>query len=365
FIAFVSNGDLEVVGDKIVSSLTGAGNPDGNREIYHFDRKRLVLTQVTNTGPDIDNLHPNLRHFYGNLLVFDSPANLMPDHCVGGSNDLGLCSSNADCTGVICGDDDLCPLAGATCGNPNGNREIFEWLRRGYGREGVRLRQLTEAPSGESIVGRSLNFQSKAVAIASTGDLLRNKPPQSAGSREIYRIIKKAENIQQITQLTSSQYVSEFPSQAKKAFVAFASDADLVPGENVDGNKEIFLWNEKLPPGQRYIQITHTEGCENTMPALGAKGRFLAFQSTCHLAGGVNPGQSVFVYDIPRGGFLKGLRLRGPGGQGDASVPTVTRRVRVVTFEIDPQNSLRNRLCIYNARKEMFEGAVTNLVVSP
>jgi len=101
------------------------------------------------------------------------------------------------------------------------------------------------------------------------------------------------------------------------------------------------------------------------MPTAGAQGRFVAFQSTCHLAGSVNPGQSVFVYDVGRSGFLKGVRLRGPGGNYDAAVPTVSRRVRVVTFEIDPQNSQRNQLCIYNARKEQFEGAVTNLVTNP
>ncbi len=363
FIAFVSNGDLEVQGEKIVASLTGAGNPDGNKEVYHFDRKKLILTQVTHTvnpvsGPEIDNLHPNLRSLKANLLVFDSPANLMPDHCVGGSNDLDLCSSNSDCAGVICGDDQLCPLADAACGNPNGNREIFEWLR--FSRNGVQLRQLTEAPSGISFVGPSINFQTRAVAISSTGDLLRNKPPQSAGSREIYRIIKKAENIEQITQLTSSDYVSESPSQSRKRLITFASDADLVPGENTDGNKEIFLWTDRTGPSGDYTQVTHTTGCSNTRPSIGAQGRFIAFESTCHLAGSINPGQSVYVYDIRRNGFLNNLRLRGPGGSYDASAPTVTRRVRIITFEIDPQSSQHNQLCVFNARKEVFEGPISS-----
>jgi len=85
----------------------------------------------------------------------------------------------------------------------------------------------------------------RAVAISSTGDLLRNKPPSSAGSREVYRLIKKAENIKQITQLTSSEFVSESPAQSKKPIITFASDADLVPGDNLDGNSEIFLWRER------------------------------------------------------------------------------------------------------------------------
>ncbi len=277
FLAFVSNADLELQNGQLIESSGGAGNPDLNKEIYHFDVKRKVFTQVTATS-GVDNLHPNMRAFRGRFLMFDSPGNLMAGHCVGGIDDLGACSSNSDCEGVICGDEQLCPIAGAVCGNPDGNREIFEWFR-GKSKQ-VAVRQLTEGDGGLSAVGRSLSFATKAVAISSTSDLLRNKAPASAGSREIYRIIKKAENIQQITQLTSSDFVSESPSQSKKPIIAFASDADLVPGKNLDGNMEIFYWNDRVKSGTKFTQITDTQGCTHSQPSTGAQRRWVTVQST-------------------------------------------------------------------------------------
>ncbi|MFQ5478390.1 MAG: DUF4215 domain-containing protein, partial [Candidatus Binatia bacterium] len=345
FYAFVSNADL-----------TGE-NPDGNKEIFHLDIKRGELTQVTNTV-GVDNLNPNLRAFKAKILVFDSPANIVPDRCVGGDRDQMLCSSDLDCTGLICGDPSVCPSAPSRCGNASENREVFEWLRKPLRPSGLQLRQLTDAETGISVVGRSVNFHTSAAAFSSTADLLGINPLGSAGSRSIYRVQKKAHELAQVTVPTEPFFVSESPAQAKKRFVAFASDADLDSGKNPDRNVEIFLWDERAVPGQLYTQITDTVACNNARPGIGSRGRFIAFQSTCDLVGpGSNPGQSVFVYDRKRGGFLKDLVLRGPEGT-DSSRPAVTRRVKTVTFEADPGGMQPNVLCIFNVRKEIFDGLV-------
>ncbi|MFQ5478980.1 MAG: DUF4215 domain-containing protein [Candidatus Binatia bacterium] len=345
FVAFVSNADL-----------TG-GNPDHNKEVFHLDRKLNQLTQVTDTTAG-DNLHPNLRASRGKLLFFDSAADLVPGRCVGGKDNLGPCTSDADCRGVICGKLSLCPDAPARCGNDNGNREIFVWRRKLVRPSKLKMRQLTEADSGISVVGRSISYRSSASAFSSTADLLGNNPSGASG-RSIFRVRGRTASLTQITQpLSAGGFISESPSQGKKRFVAFASDADLVPGSNTDGNVEVFIWDERAAQGSAFVQVTDTSACNNASPSLGSRARLLAIQSTCDLLGnGTNRGQSIFVYDRKRQGFVGALVLRGPGG-ADSSRPSVTRRVRIVTFEADPGGSSANQVCVFRVRKEAFEGVL-------
>ncbi len=396
--AFPSRGAKKVAFQS-TADFTGT-NADGNQEIFVFERRlfakfvgkgfdrlsarNMATTQLTDTTsitPTVDNLNEqptlngsgkfvayvsnanplgsnadgNKEIFRGRLLVFDSPGNLVPDRCVGGDNDLKLCANDGDCPGLICGDPSVCPSAPARCGNVSLNREVFEWLRKA-GNDGLQLRQLTDADEGVSTIGRSANFFTRAVVFSSTADLLGIKPPASGASREIFRISKKTESLVQLTQFSESDFVGESPSQGKKRFVALASDADLEPGSNSDGNVEIFLWDDKAAPGSEFIQITHTVACTNARPSVDAATRFVGFQSTCDLPGSdPNPGQTVFVFDRKQNRFP--VALRGPGDT-DASRPFVSRRARVITFEVDPGGVLPKIVCLFNVRKDILEGAL-------
>lgn len=350
FVAFVSTASLCAGGEAFGSECsedsdcpgsTCTQNPEGNKEVFHADLKRRILTQITQEQT-AESLHPNLRAFKGNLLAFDSDGNIVPDRCSGGSRDRNPCITDAECPG-------------GACGNPEGNREVYLWIRSAAGERA--LRQLTTAAVGDSKIGRSLNFDTRATAFSSTANLLGGNGDLS---QEIFRIRRTPQSLLTVTdQVTTSpepEVVSESPAQSKGRIVAFVSDGDLIPGENPDRNPEIFVWRETTSGGLTYTQITHTAGCNNAFPSISARGEFVAFQSTCNLIPSKgNPGQSVFIYDVKRSGFLRQLVLRGPNGT-DSSKPTVSRKVRVVTFEAD--TGAENVVCVFNARKEVFEGPV-------
>ncbi len=336
FISWVSTCDIPET--PVDDPMTD--NADGNKEIFHRDIKKNILTQITDSVGH-DNLNPNLRASRGKLLLFDSTADLVPDQCVGGDNDLEPCS-----TGCV----------GGACGNPELNREVFEWVRLAAKQGNQGLRQLTAATSGSSTIGTSVNFNTRATAFASTADLLGANPE---GNSEIYRIQRGAESLVQLTDVSDPTRDSTSPSQAKKKFVALASTADLDPsGNNVDGNTEIFHWAEK--EAEPFSQITDTSSCANGSPSSDNFGRFLAFESTCDLlpAKG-NPDQSIFVFDtkvdkatgLPKG-FLQ-LVIRGPMSSSSSN-PQATKKVRTVTFSTD-EDTVNEGVCFFDTKDELLE----------
>lgn len=87
-----------------------------------------------------------------------------------------------------------------------------------------------------------------------------------------------------LTQITNtSEDVANFgPSiNSSGTRIAFASNGDLVPGSNADGNEEIFLWTS---PGT-FTQITNTTGGSNGEPSINADGTRIAFMSDRNLTG--------------------------------------------------------------------------------
>ncbi len=335
-VAFVSSGDL----------LADGSNADGNREIFRMDRKKLAkqdpaaLRQVTSSS-GVDNLNPNLRASRGRILVFDSPANLVPDHCVGGRTDLDVCSSNADC--VDTGGDN------GVCGNPEQNRELFIWIERAALGSGLALRQITAAPSGDSSVGRSVNFNTRATAFSSTANFLGNNPD---GNSEIYRILRKFETLVPITSVDVADGESSQPAQSRRRRIAFVSTASLdATADNSDGNNEVVLWRETAPPSFR--QFNSTASCANGSPSIDARGRFVVYHSTCDLIPSLgNPNQSIFIWDDVKGGFLP-LVIRGPGATASGA-PQATRRARVIAFEGDVGGA-NPSVCFFDTKDELLE----------
>jgi hypothetical protein len=343
YLAFASNADP--FGDGI--------SDDGNSEIFHHKlavkRSKLNKNKVTvefqeknritaTTG--VDNRNPNLRAFRGNLLIFDSPGNLVPDRCSGGELDLDPCTTNADCgTGF--------------CGNPEGNREVFEWVRS-ESQGPTPLRQITAAPSGTSVVGQAGNFNTKATVFSSDADLIGLNPD---GIGQIYRIIKQPENLVQISQLTNATTLgatASDPVQSRKPLATFISDADLT-GQNALDLNQVFLWKEGALPTFKQITDTVSNLCEYDAPAIDGGGRYIALASNCDLLDdtvGITP--ALFFYDVIRNGYVS-FAVASPGGEPVAN-PIVTQRAKRAVFELLDQNDDPGAICIFRIRKEHFEG---------
>jgi hypothetical protein len=339
FVAFVSTADV-----------AGDGNSDdGNKEIFEYqiavqknpaDRNKIAVEvkerlRITATS-SIDNLHPNLRGLRGNLLLFDSPANLVPNRCSGGARDRQPCASDAECSG-------------GTCGNTEGNREIFLWIRRSFRNGGIDLSQITTAPDGDSVIGSSVGGKGRTAAFSSDADLVGNNAQRL---RQVFSATKTAESLFQVTDVTDAikgPNGTTDPSQTKSSIVAFASDADFGGGNN--GHKsEVFLWQKR----GGVLQVTESPGgsCASALPAIDSSSRFVAFESTCDvLPGHSNPGKSIFIYDAKRDGFLD-LTLRAPSDD-DASRPIVTKGAIRVVFELVPKGeSEPEAVCVFESQKD-------------
>lgn len=324
-VAFVSNGDI----------VPGApGNPDGNREIYRMDLKRAArgdpgaTAQVTDTPIGVDNLNPNLRAYRGALLAFDSNGNLAPTSCVGGESDTLPCVTDADC-------------ATGSCGNPEGNREVFVYVAELALYGGVPIKQLTAATSGDSTVGQNANYAEKATAFSSTSNLLGLNPE---GNSEIYRVAGGANTLGIVTQTASGEHGEA--SQGVRSRLAFTSNGDIT-GLNADGNREIFVWQELDAPPFR--QVGESLGCLNAGPSIDNRGRFVAFHSTCNrIASLGNPDQSIFVWDDVKRKLLP-LVVRGELNAASAR-PQSTKGMTMLTYESNLDSFVDPAICFLNVR---------------
>ena len=178
-------------------------NADGNIEIFLYDSRRNVWTQITDsTG--VDNMRPSTHT--GRQVLFDS---------------------TADYTGA----------------NPDGNREVFLAL---FKRRVWNFTQITD----------TIGLENRAGHVAKRGKI-----------------------------------------------ITFSSTADLVPGSNPDGNREIFLWERGVVE-----QVTSTTVGENVNPYLNPRGRFLVFESTADVedggTGGTLTNRRVHLFDRKLGTTL-------------------------------------------------------------
>ena len=111
------------------------------------------------------------------------------------------------------------------------------------------------------------------------------------------------------------------------------------------------MWDLTATPQERVI--LPTSGCANDAPSTDARGRFIAFHSSCNLipASG-NPDQSIFIWDDKAGQLLP-LVVRGSMSAASAR-PQATKRVKVLTFESN-LGAPDPAICFLNARDELFE----------
>jgi hypothetical protein len=148
------------------------------------------------------------------------------------------------------------------------------------------------------------------------------------GSIEIFRADEGGGPVQ----LTSDEgCTSDHPSiSANGERIAFTSDCDLA-GENADGNVEIFLWKS----GGDIDQLTHTQGCENFEPDLSGPGTFVAYDSTCNLAGFNNGGRGTDIFRVTPAGVVKQMTFDPNGGACDSSAPSINDAGSLIAFDSD------------------------------
>ncbi len=130
---------------------------------------------------------------------------------------------------------------------------------------------------------------------------------------------------------------------AKGRFVAFSSSADnLVPGDT-NGESDVFVHDRKTGETTRVsLSSTGAEGNgDSQLPALDAKGRFVAFQSLASnlVAGDTNGQRDVFVHDRLTGETTR-VSVDGLGAQTNnhSGDPDLDARGRFVAFESSASN---------------------------
>ena len=237
------NGNIVALSSQ--SDPTG-GNPDGNREIFLYDRTSMTFTQITDTTGE-DNIVPKLSGD-ASLIVFDS-------------------------------------LADPTGGNPDGNREIFL-----YDADSMLTTQITDTISGDSLVP-DITPDGETIGFHGTADLTGSNVDASL---EVF-LFDVSSMI--FTQITDGADLNSATASLDSDGVRIGLNSDTDPtGGNPDNNREIFLFNTNT---MQFTQVTDTTGDSiNSGPSISNDGSRLVFTSRGDLTGGNPDGnREVFLFD--------------------------------------------------------------------
>lgn len=267
---FDISGDEAILALSSQADLTGE-NPDGNREIFLFDRDTESFTQITDTSGE-DNIVPAL-NFDGSLIAIDS---------------------QADLTGE----------------NADANREIFL-----FDSGTATFTQLTDTTAGDSLVP-DITSDGEIIGFHSSSDLTGDN---ADGSLEVFLFDTVSDTFTQITD----------GAGLNSATAALSSDGSIVglnsdtspTGDNADGNREIFLFNTGA---DTFTQVTDTTGDGNSGPSISLDGTRLVFTSAADLTGDNPDGnREVFLFDADTGvttqitdttgGLFSGAVISGDG----------------------------------------------------
>jgi Tol biopolymer transport system component len=236
-------------GDNLVA-LSSQGdptgdNPDGNREIFLFDRATMAFTQITDTTGE-DNIVPVLNSD-GTLIAFDS---------------------SADVTG----------------GNPDNNREIFL-----FDADTDTFTQITNTVGVNSLVP-DITPDGTTIGFHSDADLTGDNPDVSL---EVFLFDVISMTFTQITDGDSLNSATAALS-SDGAIVGLNSDTDP-EGGNPDNNREIFLFDTDT---MQFTQVTDSADTDNGGPSISSDGTRLVFTSRADLTGDNPDGnREVFLFD--------------------------------------------------------------------
>ncbi|GEM_PF-892153 len=256
-------------------NLTG-GNADGNYEIFLWTSGSGFI-QVTNTTGG-ENFAPSISGD-GTRIAFGSDRNLVPG------------------------------------GNLDGNSEIFLWAA------GPGFTQLTATNGASTHYNPSINTDGTKIVFYSTHDLTGGNTDHNS---EIF-LWTAGSGVVQITTTTGGG--SDSPSISDDGTkIAFVSTSNPVPGGNLDGNYEIFLWTS----GSGFIQVTATTGGYNWQPSISDDGTRVAFASNRNLTGSNPDGNSEIFLWTAVFGFAQ-LTTTTAGNSSDLSISTDGTRIAFVS----------------------------------
>ena len=266
------SGDGSRIAFDSTADLTG-GNPDGNREIFVYDRAN-GFTQVTNTAAAAG---------------------------IGGINVTASISGNGTCVAFV-------SFADLTGGNGDHGEEIFL-----YNAVTSNITQITTGNS-DSQASRSPSISADGTRIAfhSFADLTGDNADHNS---EIFLFDATTAGLTQITNTTVRECFDAAISGDGKR-IAFQSDANL-NGGNVDGNNEIFLYDTVT---SNFTQITDSAARSNDSPSINDDGTRIVFDSNADLTGGNADGnREIFLFDTTTDN-LKQLTNSTAGGSGNTSI---------------------------------------------
>jgi len=140
--------------------------------------------------------------------------------------------------------------------NTDGNSELFVMNINGGG-----LAQLTSSVGGIGVINPQISSSGQRIVFASDRDLI---PGGNAdGNYEIFTINVDGTDLAQLTNTTGGRFFDGFQGNTGPCFdpkglkIVFSSDRDLIPGGNSDGNNDLFVMNVN---GSGLTQLTATTG---------------------------------------------------------------------------------------------------------
>jgi Tol biopolymer transport system component len=141
-------------------------------------------------------------------------------------------------------------------GNTDGNSDLYFMKTDATG-----LVQLTHSVGGVGIINPYLSSNGKVVVFASDRDLITGN--NTDGNYEIFTVNTDGTGLAQLTHTTGGRTQFGFQGNTHPCFdfpaqkIALSSDRDLVPGGNADGNNDLFMMNLD---GSDLTQLTFTSG---------------------------------------------------------------------------------------------------------
>lgn len=310
FILTVATGQAEPVGPPVgADEIEGVFSLIGQRIIMSSDAEYLgfgggrtpqifradidggtlqQLTQATNSGA----VHPGTDSG-GNLVTFESAAPLQIGEPTG-TRRVYVLGSGPPIRRLASGWQPVMAIDGSRIvfvadhdsvgDNGDGSIEIFSATPSGQD-----LRQHSRY-AGATADDPDVAADGLRIVFSATGNLDGGNPD---GSGEIWGINANGAGLVRLSTTQAPEFCREPAVSPDGQWVAFSSDADLLPGSNSDGNEEIFRIRFD---GTDLTQITDTVDGANRCPRMSTDGRRMIFLSTADLLSGASMGQGRVAF---------------------------------------------------------------------